>query len=339
MDFSAEMERTLRVLDCAILVISGTDGVQGHTRTLWRLLEQYGVPTFVFINKMDLPGADRAGLLAGLKRRLGDGCTDFGAEGAALLENVAVCDEAALERYLEAGTLSDGEVAGLVGARSFSPATSAPRCCLEGGRAAGGAGAVRTPAGLSPEFGARVYKISRDAQGGRLTHLKVTGGRLRVKDLLTNRRADLGEEQIWEEKADQIRIYSGERYRAVEEVPAGTVCAVTGLSRTYPGEGLGWERAPEPPALEPVLTYQVLLPRAATPTGAAEAPGAPGGGPQLHIVWNEPLRRSTSSSWGRSSWRSCGCSSPQRFGLEVGFSAGSIVYRETIAAPVEGGPL
>ena len=223
-DFSAEMERTLRVLDCAILVISGTDGVQGHTRTLWRLLEQYGVPTFVFINKMDLPGADRAGLLAGLKRRLGDGCTDFGAEGAALLENVAVCDEAALERYLEAGTLSDGEVAGLVGARKLFPCYFGSALRLEGVDALlEGLERYGPRPDYPPEFGARVYKISRDAQGGRLTHLKVTGGRLRVKDLLTNRRADLGEEQIWEEKADQIRIYSGERYRVVEEVPAGTI--------------------------------------------------------------------------------------------------------------------
>ncbi len=149
-DFSAEMERTLRVLDCAILVISGTDGVQGHTRTLWRLLEQYGVPTFVFINKMDLPGADRAGLLAGLKRRLGDGCTDFDAEGAALLENVAVCDEAALERYLEAGTSPTGRWPAWWARGSSSPATSLRAAPGGGGRAAGGAGAVRTPAGLSP---------------------------------------------------------------------------------------------------------------------------------------------------------------------------------------------
>ena len=337
-DFSAEMERTLRVLDCAILVISGTDGVQGHTRTLWRLLEQYGVPTFVFINKMDLPGADRAGLLAGLKRRLGDGCTDFGAEGAALLENVAVCDEAALERYLEAGTLSDGEVAGLVGARKLFPCYFGSALRLEGVDALlEGLERYGPRPDYPPEFGARVYKISRDAQGGRLTHLKVTGGRLRVKDLLTNRRADLGEEQIWEEKADQIRIYSGERYRAVEEVPAGTVCAVTGLSRTYPGEGLGWERAPEPPALEPVLTYQVLLPPGCDPhTALLKLRELQEEDPQLHIVWNEPLREIHIQLMGEVQLEVLRVLIAQRFGLEVGFSAGSIVYRETIAAPVEG---
>ena len=337
-DFSAEMERTLRVLDCAILVISGTDGVQGHTRTLWRLLEQYGVPTFVFINKMDLPGADRAGLLAGLKRRLGDGCTDFGAEGAALLENVAVCDEAALERYLEAGTLSDGEVAGLVGARKLFPCYFGSALRLEGVDALlEGLERYGPRPDYPPEFGARVYKISRDAQGGRLTHLKVTGGRLRVKDLLTNRRADLGEEQIWEEKADQIRIYSGERYRAVEEVPAGTVCAVTGLSRTYPGEGLGWERAPEPPALEPVLTYQVLLPPGCDPhTALLKLRELQEEDPQLHIVWNEPLREIHIQLMGEVQLEVLRVLIAQRFGLEVGFGAGSIVYRETIAAPVEG---
>ena len=337
-DFSAEMERTLRVLDCAILVISGTDGVQGHTRTLWRLLEQYGVPTFVFINKMDLPGADRAGLLAGLKRRLGDGCTDFDAEGAALLENVAVCDEAALERYLEAGTLSDGEVAGLVGARKLFPCYFGSALRLEGVDALlEGLERYGPRPDYPPEFGARVYKISRDAQGGRLTHLKVTGGRLRVKDLLTNRRADLGEEQIWEEKADQIRIYSGERYRAVEEVPAGTVCAVTGLSRTYPGEGLGCERAPEPPALEPVLTYQVLLPPGCDPHRALlKLRELQEEDPQLHIVWNEPLREIHIQLMGEVQLEVLRVLIAQRFGLEVGFGAGSIVYRETIAAPVEG---
>ena len=337
-DFSAEMERTLRVLDCAILVISGTDGVQGHTRTLWRLLEQYGVPTFVFINKMDLPGADRAGLLAGLKRRLGDGCTDFDAEGAALLENVAVCDEAALERYLEAGTLSDGEVAGLVGARKLFPCYFGSALRLEGVDALlEGLERYGPRPDYPPEFGARVYKISRDAQGGRLTHLKVTGGRLRVKDLLTNRRADLGEEQIWEEKADQIRIYSGERYRAVEEVPAGTVCAVTGLSRTYPGEGLGCERAPEPPALEPVLTYQVLLPPGCDPHRALlKLRELQEEDPQLHLVWNERLREIHIQLMGEVQLEILQALAAQRLGLEITFGPGGIVYRETIAAPVEG---
>ena len=337
-DFSAEMERTLRVLDCAILVISGTDGVQGHTRTLWRLLEQYRIPAFLFINKMDLPGADRGAVLEQLRTQLGEGCVDFGQPEAALWEQVALCGEEALERYLEQGKLSHRDAAELIRRRRLFPCLFGSALRLEGVDALlEGLERYGPRPDYPPEFGARVYKISRDAQGGRLTHLKVTGGRLRVKDLLTNRRADLGEEQIWEEKADQIRIYSGERYRAVEEVPAGTVCAVTGLSRTYPGEGLGWERAPEPPALEPVLTYQVLLPPGCDPHRALlKLRELQEEDPQLHIVWNEPLREIHIQLMGEVQLEVLRVLIAQRFGLEVGFGAGSIVYRETIAAPVEG---
>ena len=337
-DFSAEMERTLRVLDCAILVISGTDGVQGHTRTLWRLLEQYGVPTFVFINKMDLPGADRAGLLAGLKRRLGDGCTDFGAEGAALLENVAVCDEAALERYLEAGTLSDGEVAGLVGARKLFPCYFGSALRLEGVDALlEGLERYGPRPDYPPEFGARVYKISRDAQGGRLTHLKVTGGRLRVKDLLTNRRADLGEEQIWEEKADQIRIYSGTKYELINEADAGMVCAVTGLDHTYPGQGFGIEAQGETPVLEPVLHFRLILPEGVEP--AVMLPKLrqiEEEEPELHIVWNEKLQEIQIQIMGEVQTEILKSMIAERFGVDVSFGPGKIVYKETIADTVEG---
>ena len=338
-DFSAEAERTLRVLDCAILVISGTDGVQAHTRTLWRLLEQYRVPTFLFINKMDLAGADRTVVLAGLKRHLSNGCVDFGGpRDEAFREEAAVCDEAVLERYLETGVLTEEDLRQMVEKRRLFPCWFGSALKLEG--------VVEFLEGLEryapvpayPEtFGARIFKIARDSQGNRLTYLKVTGGTLRVKAVLTNRRPGLGEERVWEEKADQIRIYSGAKFRTAEEAPAGTVCAVTGLSRSQVGEGLGVETAWTTPVLEPVLTYQVLLPEEVDPYTVLEKfRQLEEEDPQLHIAWNEQARQIHVQLMGpiqleilqRMLW--------ERFGLEVGFGPGAICYRETIAAPVEG---
>ena len=294
-DFSAEAERTLQVLDCAILVISGTDGVQAHTRTLWRLLERYHVPTFLFINKMDLAGADRAAVLAGLKQRLGSGCVDFSGErDESFREEAAVCDESVLERYLETGVLTDGDLAANGREAEAVPLLVRLRAEAGGGRSEFLEGLEQyAPVPAYPEtFGARVYKIARDGQGTRLTYLKVTGGTLRVKSLLTNRRPGLGEDQVWEEKADQIRIYSGAKFRTVEEAPAGTVCAVTGLSRSRAGEGLGIEAGWTAPALEPVLTYQVLLPEGTDPhTALGNLRQLEEEDPQLHIAWNEQTRR------------------------------------------------
>ena len=332
-DFSSEAERTMGVLDYAILVISGTDGVQGHTMTLWRLLERYGVPVVLFVNKMDLAGADRAALMAELKAKLDDGCVDVG-DGTAdnWLEEAAMCGEDAMEAFLESGTLSDECLAGLVAERKLFP------CCFGSALKLEGVDRLldcldrytRQPA--APEtFGARVFKIARDGQGNRLTYLKVTGGVLKVKDLLT------GPAGAWEEKVDQIRIYSGEKFQAAERAEPGTVCAVTGLSRTRPGEGLGFEPPGEEPALEPVLSCQVLLPEGQDPyTAMTKLRQLEEEDPQLRLVWNEQLREIHIQLMGEIQLEVLRRLARERFGLEVSFGPGSIVYRETIAAPVEG---
>ena len=338
-DFSAEAERTLQVLDCAILVISGTDGVQAHTRTLWRLLERYHVPTFLFVNKMDLAGADRAAVLAGLKQHLGSGCVDFSGErDESFREEAAVCDESVLERYLETGVLTDGDLRRMVGKRKLFPCWFGSALKLEGVSEFLEGVEQYAPVPAYPEtFGARIYKIARDGQGTRLTYLKVTGGTLRVKSLLTNRRPGLGEDQVWEEKADQIRIYSGAKFRTVEEAPAGTVCAVTGLSRSRAGEGLGLETGWTAPALEPVLTYQVLLPEGTDPhTALGNLRQLEEEDPQLHIAWNEQTRQIHVQLMGEIQLEILQRMIRERFGLEVAFGPGAICYRETIAAPVEG---
>ena len=338
-DFSAEAERTLQVLDCAILVISGTDGVQAHTRTLWRLLERYHVPTFLFINKMDLAGADRSAVLAGLKQRLGSGCVDFSGErDESFREEAAVCDESVLERYLETGVLTDGDLRRMVGKRKLFPCWFGSALKLEGVSEFLEGVEQYAPVPAYPEtFGARIYKIARDGQGTRLTYLKVTGGTLRVKSLLTNRRPGLGEDQVWEEKVDQIRIYSGAKFRTVEEAPAGTVCAVTGLSRSRAGEGLGLEAGWTAPALEPVLTYQVLLPEGTDPhTALGNLRQLEEEDPQLHIAWNEQTRQIHVQLMGEIQLEILQRMIRERFGLGVAFGPGAICYRETIAAPVEG---
>ena len=333
-DFSSEMERTLQVLDCAILVISGTDGVQGHTHTLWRLLERYGVPTFLFVNKMDLAGADKAALLAGLKAGLDEGCVDFTAPAAERDEAAALCSEDALERYLEDGALDGDTLTALIARRKLFPCWFGSALKLEGvAEFLEGVEQYAPRKCCPPQFGARVYKVARDAQGVRLTYLKITGGSLRVKTPLTG-----GEgEMRWEEKADQIRIYSGAKYRAVEEAEAGTVCAVTGLSRTRPGEGLGFEAAGQPPVLEPVLTYRLELPEGCDPHAALrQLRELEEEDPQLHILWDERLREIHIQLMGEVQLEILRQVIAQRFGVEVSFGAGSIVYRETIAAPVEG---
>ena len=319
-DFSSEMERTLQVLDCAILVISGTDGVQGHTRTLWRLLERYHIPTLLFVNKMDLAGADRAVLMAELQR-LDSGCVDFGQEGPGLQESVAMCDEGTLERYLERGQVEPEEIRALVEGRRLFPCWFGSALKLEGvAEFLEGVEQYAPRKCCPPQFGARVYKVARDAQGVRLTYL--TGGEGEMR---------------WEEKADQIRIYSGAKYRAVEEAEAGTVCAVTGLSRTRPGEGLGFEAAGQPPVLEPVLTYRLELPEGCDPHAALrQLRELEEEDPQLHILWDERLREIHIQLMGEVQLEILRQVIAQRFGVEVSFGAGSIVYRETIAAPVEG---
>ena len=329
-DFSSEMERTLRVLDCAILVISGTDGPQGHTHTLWKLLERYGVPTFLFINKMDLAGADKAGVLAQLKAQLSEGCVDFGAPEEELWEQAAMCDEDALERYLEEGSLDRDTLAALIAQRKLFPCWFGSALKLEGvAEFLAGLARYAPRPQYGPDFGAKVFKISRDGQGTRLTWLKVTGGSLKVKALLSG--------PGWEEKADQLRIYSGAKFQAVDEAPAGTVCAVTGLSATVAGQGLGAESESPAPALEPVLTYQVVLPQGQDPhTALQKLRLLEEEDPQLHIVWNERLREIHVQLMGEVQLEILQRLILERFGMEVSFGEGGIVYRETIADTVEG---
>ncbi len=333
-DFSAEAERTLRVLDCAILVVSGSDGVQAHTRTLWRLLEQYGVPVFLFVNKMDLAQDRRAALLSELKERLNGGCIDFGAPPEEIAEEAAVCDEDALEHYLENGSLSDGELSGLAAKRKLFPCFFGSALRLDGVDALLDGLERFSPVPDYPsEFGARIFKVARDERGNRLTYLKVTGGMLRVKTPLTNRRPDTPEEDVWEEKADQIRIYSGAKFRPADEAPAGTVCAVTGLTHTVPGQGLGFETAWTTPVLEPVLAYQVET-DADPHTALQQLRQLEEEDPQLHVVWNGQSIRV--QLMGEVQIEILQRRLRERFGLEVSFGAGRIVYRETIAKPVEG---
>ena len=332
-DFSSEAERTMGVLDYAILVISGTDGVQGHTMTLWRLLERYGVPVFLFVNKMDLAGADRGALMAELKAKLDDGCVDVG-DGMVddWLEEAAMCGEDAMESFLESGTLSDECLAGLVAERKLFPCCFGSALKLEGvDRLLDCLDRYTCQPAASAAFGARVFKIARDSQGNRLTYLKVTGGVLKVKDLLS------GPAGAWEEKVDQIRIYSGEKFQTAERAEPGTVCAVTGLSRTRPGEGLGFEPAGEEPVLEPVLSCQVLLPEGQDPyTAMTKLRQLEEEDPQLRLVWNEQLREIHIQLMGEIQLEVLRRLARERFGLEVSFGPESIVYRETIAAPVEG---
>ena len=329
-DFSAEMERTLQVLDCAILVISGTDGVQGHTHTLWKLLERYGVPTFLFINKMDLAGADRDALLTELKSKLDEGCVDFAAPAEQIQEQAAVCDEDALERYLEDGALDDGALTALIAKRKLFPCWFGSALKLEGvAEFLQGLEHYAPRPRYGPDFAARVFKISRDSQGARLTWMKITGGSLKVKAPLSG--------PGWEEKVDQLRIYSGAKFQAVDEAAAGTVCAVTGLSATAAGEGLGAEAEALPPALEPVLTYQVVLPAGQDPhTALQKLRQLEEEDPQLHLVWNERLGELHVQLMGEVQLEILQRLIAERFGMEVSFGQGGIVYRETIAGAVEG---
>ena len=336
-DFSAETERALQILDCAILVISGTDGIQAHTRTLWRLLERYHIPTVVFLNKMDLPGADKAALLAQLRDQLSGGCVDFSLPPAQLHEEAAALgDEALLERYLERGSLTEAEFSHLVGQRQLIPCWFGSALRDQGVDALLDGLARYVPA---PEYGSRfgalVYKVSRDGQGTRLTWLKVTGGVLKVKDILSNRRPGLEESALWSDKADQLRLYSGDKYELTEAAPAGTLCAVTGLSHARPGDTLGAQAALPAPALEPVLTCQVLFDRDPH-TVLPLLRQLEEEDPQLHLCWQEQTGQLFLQVMGEVQLEVLTRLARERFGLELSFGPGAILYRETIAAPVIG---
>ena len=338
-DFSAEMERTLQILDYAVLVISGADGVQGHVQTLWRLLKRYEIPVFLFINKMDQEGTDRQKLLEELQKRLDERCIAFEDEQETFYENLAMSDETVLEKYLSDGTVGQGEIVRLISERKVFPCYFGSALKIEGVEEFLQGLETYTACPKYPDdFGARVYKIARDTQGTRLTYMKITGGTLKVKGMLTNRRGEQADsDKIWEEKADQLRIYSGAGFRAVSEAPAGTVCAVTGLSRTYCGEGLGAETESELPLLEPVLTYQIQLPpECDVHQMYLKLRQLEEEEPELHIVWEEQSNEIHAQVMGEVQIEILKRLIGERFGTEVEFGAGSIVYKETITEPVEG---
>ena len=437
-DFAAETERVLRVLDYAILVVSGTDGVQGHTETLWRLLARYQVPTFIFVNKMDAAGADRAAALADLRRRLSDAIYELPAPASAPdpgtgidadacrtgsdttcsmplieaaqwrhaedVENVATLDESAMDEYLETGGITLTRLRTMIAERKLFPVYFGSALKLDGVDEfmTGLETYVREPQ-WPAAFGARIYKISHDAQHNRLTWLKVTGGTLKAKALLTNARdssvpsggvpsqPDGGTvpQSVWQEKADQVRVYNGAKFDIATDIPAGGVCAVTGLTHTFPGEGLGMEPDAESPSIQPVLTYTVLPPdtdldalaeRAAAARTAAAIASEPEQGtesdgeqsknaesdaeaavplapafddltlhkvitalrelededPLLHVVWQERLREVHVQLMGAVQLEIIQQELHDRFGLDVVFGPGGILYRETITAPIEG---
>ena len=339
-DFSAEMERTLQVLDYGILVISGADGVQGHTETLWRLLSRYQIPVFLFINKMDQPGTDRETLLVELKEKLDTNCVDFSADQTSedWKEQVAVCDEQVMEAYLEGEEISRVQIQKMIWERKLFPCYFGSALKLTGVKEFLEDLKLRIRESSYPEsFGAKIYKITRDSQGERLSHMKVTGGALKVKSVLSNGKPGESGEDIWQEKVNQIRIYSGEKYTMVSEVKAGTVCAVTGLTATYPGQGLGSEQASDMPVLEPVLSYRIGLPTEVNVHQALlQLRQLEEEEPLLHIVWNETLGEIYAQVMGEVQIEILKSLIKERFGMAVTFDEGNIVYKETILEPVEG---
>ena len=353
-DFSAEMERTLQVLDYAILVINGMDGVQSHTMTLWRLLERYQIPMFLFVNKMDQQGTDHDALLNDLKQHLHENCVDFGRTQDTdygmyeltpeQLENIAVCEEDLLETYLETDIVEDRDIVRLIIQRKIFPCYFGSALKEKGVKDFWNGVQKYTVESKRPtEFGAKVFKIARDEQGNRLTYMKITGGSLKVKTLLSSNSngqslpGRKAEEAAWEEKADQIRLYSGAKYELTSEAEAGTVCAVTGLTRTYPGEGLGIEQESELPILEPVLNYQIILPDDCDPHQMLQKlRQLEEEEPQLHILWDSQFSEIHAQLMGEVQIEILKKLIWDRFHVAVEFGAGSIVYKETVAEPVEG---
>lgn len=334
-DFSSETERTLQVQDYAILVISARDGVQPHTETLWRLLSRYDVPVFIFVNKMDLDGTDKNAVLAELKKHLSENCVDFTASEEELSENAALCDEKLMEKYLEHGEISAAEIAKVIKERKIFPCWFGSALKLNGvAEFIEGLEKYTLEQDYGSEFGARVFKIARDPQGNRLTYMKITGGSLRARSVIGY--LPKGGESCLEEKANMLRIYSGEKFEPTDEVTAGGVCAVLGLSATYPGQGLGFENDFFKPVLEPVLTYRVLLPAEISPVEFL---------PKLRQLEEEDPQLLVSGNtageiyvhlMGEIQAEVLQSLAEERFGVHIEFDHGSIIYKETVAAPVEG---
>ena len=334
-DFSAEAERSLQVLDYAVLVISGTDGVQAHTETLWKLLERYNVPVFIFVTKMDLPGCDRQEIMDGLRTRLSERCVDFSAEGEALFESAAMCSEEAMDEYIETGSIGTKRMRDMLRRREIFP------CCFGSGlRTEGVAEFLNTlelyarPGDYGEDFSARVYKIARDAQGNRMTFMKVTGGTLRVRSLMKYADRD---GNAFEEKISQLRIYSGAKYDTAETVLPGQICAALGLTETYPGQGLGAAGDFAEPLLEPVMSYRVILPPQSDPAVLLpKLMQLDQEDPQLHIVWNERTREISVQLMGRVQAEIFRSLVKERFDTDITLDTGRIMYRETIKDTVEG---
>ena len=335
-DFSAEAERCMPVLDCAVLVISSTDGVQAHTLTLWHLLKRYQVPVFVFVNKMDLPGKSKEELLSQLQSQLDLGCIDFCASPSQVAENCAMCDEVLLENYLQTGTVPDSCIRNLIAQRQVFP------CCFGSALKLDG---IREfldlldryaplPVYRNDAFCAKVYKITRDPQGNRLTWLKITGGQLKIRSLLSYPDS---KGNMQEEKVLQLRLYSGDKFTSADEVSPGQLCAVTGLTATRPGQGLGKEPDARIPVMEPVMTYRLVLPSGCDP--AAQLPKLlqlEEEDPQLHIYWDDQLKQIHVQIMGKVQLEILRSLILERFGLEVTMDSGRIYYKETILNPVEG---
>lgn len=341
-DFSTEMERTLQVLDGAVLVISGCDGVQGHTLTLWRLLKRYQIPVFLFVNKMDRQEAEEKAVFQSIKEQLSEACISFSQpDTEAFYESIAVCDEHAFNVFLEKGKIEKELIQSLIGERKIFPCFFGSALKVSGVEELLNALGEYMPEKVYPAaFGARVYKITRDEQGNRLTHMKITGGSLKVRDVLTGEgreKAADKESQKWEEKVNQIRVYSGEKFVATQEAEAGTVCAVTGLTNTFAGEGLGAEKEILYPELAPVLCYRVLLPEGVDALKILpRLRELEEEEPQLHLLWDEKNREIKVQIMGQVQIEVYRNLIRERFGVEADFDAGSIVYRETIGNRVEG---
>lgn len=327
-DFSAEMERTLQILDYAILIISGADGVQGHTETLWKLLKRYQIPVFLFINKMDQTGVEQAPVFEELKKRLDSNCVVFQnqEDTEEFLENIAVCDEVLLEQYFETGQIEQKEISRLIKERKLYPCYFGSALKLQGiEELLKGIENYTIQPKYQEEFGAKVFKIARDEQGNRLTYMKILGGSLKVRTIIEL------------EKINQIRIYSGTRYETVNEATEGMICAVTGLTKSYPGEGLGSIKDSKEPILEPVLTYRVEVPKDCDiTTMLSNLKQLEEEEPQLHIVWNEHLGEIQVQLMGEVQIEILKSRIQERFHTEVTFGTGNIVYKETIEDAVEG---
>ena len=328
-DFSAEMERTLQVLDFALLLVSGPDGVQSHTRTLWQLLRRYRIPTFLFVNKMDLPGKGKDGIMEELRRELSEGCVAFDEETAALYEELALFDEGLMEQVLETGKLEDAQIAELIAGRRVFPCFFGAALRMEGVDELLSALQRYTKEPKYPDdFSAQVYKIARGEKDERLTFLKVTGGTLAVKQVLR------GED--WEEKADQLRLYSGSKFTLLQAAPAGTICAVTGLNQTQAGEHLGSGKGAAAPVLEPVLEYRMHVDIDDVQGAYLKLRRLEEEDPQLHLLWDHQLREIRVQLMGAVQMEILQKLIQNRFDLSVSFDEGNIVYKETIVAPVEG---